>query len=136
MRLARGAAPALALALAACGPSPESLERVRILVAIDRVRDAPAGEITARRQLVVDLAQAAAVVPEVVRARDTCATAYRLLLDGTELQNGVRAELEKGDPQPSLAARLLEAESKIKQSNTVMPDCERAIADLRLPRRH
>jgi hypothetical protein len=136
MRLARGAAPALALALAACGPSPESLERARILVAIDRVRDAPAGEVTGRRQLVADLVQATAVVPEVVRARDTCATAYRLLLDGTELQNGVRAELEKGDPQPSLAARLLEAESKIKQSNTVMPDCERAIAGLRLPGRH
>jgi len=28
---------------------------------------------------------------------------------------------------------LLEAEAKIKQSATVMPDCERAIAALRLP---
>ena len=134
MRLAPGAA--LALALAACGPSPEALERARILVAIDRVRDAPAGEVAVRRTLVTDLAQTAAVVPEVARARDTCATAYRLLLDGIELQNGVRAELDKGDPQPSLATRLLEAESKIKQSDTVMPDCERAIASLRLPGRH
>ncbi len=134
MRLARAAVAALALA--ACGPSPETIERGRILVAIDRVRDAPAGEIVARRRLIADLQQTPAVVPEVARARDTCATAYRLLLDGIELQNGVRAELEKGDPQPSLAARLLEAESKIKQSDTVMPDCERAIAGLRLPGRH
>lgn len=136
MRLGRGAFGVLVLgACSACGPSPEAVERGRILVAIDRVRDAPAGEIVGRRKLVVDLQQTPAVVPEIVRARDTCATAYRLLLDGTELQNGVRAELEKGDPGPALATRLLEAESRIKQSDTVMPDCERAIAGLRLPGR-
>jgi hypothetical protein len=107
-----------------------------VLVAIDRVRDAPAGEITVRRQLVADLETMVAVVPDVIRARDTCVTAYRLLIDGTEIQNGVRAELEKGDPSPALAARLLEAESRIKQSQIVMPDCERAIAGLRLPGGH
>jgi hypothetical protein len=136
MRLGPGAAAVAAvLALPACGPSPEAVERGRILVAIDRVRDAPAGEIVVRRKLVAELEQTAAVVPEIARARDTCAAAYRLLIDGIELQNGVRAELEKGDPAPSLAARLLEAESKIKQSDIVMPDCERAIAGLRLPGR-
>ncbi len=135
MRLARAAAAA-ALTLAACGPSPEAIERGLILVAIDRVRDAPAGEIVGRRKLVAELQRTPAVVPEIARARDTCATAYRLLLDGIELQSGVRAELEKGDAGPSLAARLLEAESRIKQSDTVMPDCERAIAGLRLPGRH
>lgn len=124
-----------ALALCACGPSPEAIERGRILVAIDKVRDAPAGELVVRRKLISELQQTPAVVPEIVRARDTCATAYRLLIDATELQNGVRAELEKGDPGPSLAARLIEAESRLKQSDTVMPDCERAIADLRLPGR-
>lgn len=134
MRLARVAAAALALV--ACGPSPEAIERARILVAIDRVRDAPAGEVVARRKLVADLQQTPAVVPEIVRARDTCATAYRLLFDGIELHNRVRAEFKAEDPGPSLAARLLEAESKIKQSGTVMPDCERAIAGLRLPGRH
>lgn len=137
MRLVRGAAAALlALLLTACGPSPEAVERGRILVAIDRVRDAPAGEIAGRRQLVDDLQRTPAVVPEVARARDTCAAAYRLLLDGTELQNEVRADLEKGSPGPALAARLLEAEADIKQSDTVMPDCERAVAGLRLPGRH
>jgi len=134
VRLVRGAL--VALVLCACGPSPEALERERVLVALDRLRDAPAGEIVIRRKLITDLQQTPAVVPEVVRARDTCAAAYRSLVDGTELQNGVRAELEKGEPGPSLAARLLEAESRIKQSDTVMPDCERAIAGLRLPRRH
>lgn len=134
MRLARAAVAALTLA--GCGPSPESIERGLILVAIDRVRDAPAGEIIGRRKLIADLQQTPAVVPEIARARDTCATAYRLLLDGIELQTDVRAELEKGDAGPSLAARLLEAESRIKRSDTVMPDCARAIAGLRLPGRH
>jgi hypothetical protein len=134
MKLARGAVAALLLC--ACGPSPEALERGRVLAAIDRVRDAPAGEIPIRRRLVVDLEQMVAVVPDVILARDTCATAYRVLIDGTELQNGVRAALEKGEASPAIAARLLEAESKIKQSETVMPDCERAVGKLRLPGRH
>ena len=146
MRRARGVVAALgplaiaissaSATLVGCGPSPESLERARVLVALDRLRDAPAGEITVRRALIADLAQTPAVVPDAVRARDTCATAYRLLIDGTELQNGVRAELEKGEPSPAIAARLVEAEAKIKQSDTVMPDCERAIASLRLPGSH
>ena len=135
MKLARGAFAALLL-LGACGPSPEAIERGRVLVALDRVRDAPAGEIPIRRKLIADLDQMVAVVPDVIRARDTCVTAYRLLIDGTEIQNGVRAELEKGEPSPALAARLLEAESRIKQSQIVMPDCERAIAGLRLPGGH
>lgn len=134
MRLARGAL--VALALCACGPSPEAIERARVLAALDRLRDAPAGASVARRQLLADLAQTPAVVPEVARARDTCAAAYRALLDGTEIQSSVRAALDKGEPSPALAARLLEAESRIKQSDTVMPDCERAIVGLRLPRRH
>ena len=76
MRLARGLVAALALFMqVACGPSPEALERGRVLVAIDRVRDAPVGEITGRRKLVVELEQTAAVVPDVIRARDTCVTA-------------------------------------------------------------
>lgn len=137
MRLARGVVAAVALITlvtgVACGPSPEALERGRVLVAIDRVRDAPVGEITGRRRLVVNLEHTAAVVPDIVRARDTCVTAYRLLIDGTELQNRVRAELEKGEPSPTLVARLLEAESRIKESSVVMPDCERAVAGLRLP---
>ena len=142
MKSARaGAAAALALhalgaASMACAPSKEAVERGRVLVAIDRVRDAPAGEIPVRRQLIADLEHTSAVVPDIVRARDTCVAAYRSLVDGTELQNGVRAELEKGDPSPTLVARLLEAESLIKQSDIVMPDCERAIAGLRLPGHH
>jgi hypothetical protein len=126
----------LALVLCACGPSAESLERARVLAALDQLRDAPAGEVRARRKLIAALAQTPAVVPAIVRARDTCADAYRLLIDGTEMQNSVRVELDKGNPDPSLAARLLQAGSKITQSDIVMPDCERAIADLRLPRRH
>ena len=140
MRLARGVVAGLALLTqvmqVACGPSPEALERGRVLAVIDRVRDAPVGEITGRRQLIAELEKMAAVAPDVIRARDTCVAAYRSLIDGTELQNGVRAELAKGEPSKALAARLLEAESRIKQSQILMPDCERAVAGLRLPGAH
>ncbi len=133
----RSALAALALVTeAGCAPSPEALERGRVLVAIDRVRDAPPGEITGRRQLIVDLEHTVAMAPDAVRARDTCVTAYRLLIDGTEMQSQVRAELEQGEPSSTLVARLLAAESHIKESSVVMPDCERAIAGLRLPGAH
>ena len=119
MRLARGVVAAISLT--ACAPSPEALERGRVLVAIDRVRDAPAGEITGRRQLIADLEHTAAMVPDVVRARDTCVTAYRLLIDGTEMQSQVRAELDKGEPSSTLVVRLLEAESRIKVKTVADP---------------
>ena len=122
--------------LAACGPSAEAIERDRVLHAIDELRDAPSDNLEARRKLVAALRGQPAVVPAIVRARDTCVTAYRLLIDGSELQSSVRSDLARGAVDPDLAARLLDAEAKIKQSATVMPDCERAIADLRLPARH
>ena len=137
MWLARAVAAAMPLwVLAACGPSPEAIERDRVLIAIDRVRDAPTGETSVRRQLLVDLDRTPATVPGVVRARDTCFSAYHSLIDGIDLQDSVRAALEKDDLSPHLAARLLEAESRIKQSEVVMPDCERAVAGLRLTGGH
>jgi hypothetical protein len=107
-----------------------------VLHALDALRDAPGDALAARRTLLTDLEATAATAPSAVRARDTCAAAYRLLLEGTELQRGVRAELEgDGGAAATLVPRLLEAETKIKQSGARMADCEQASAELRLGRR-
>lgn len=127
------AALLLSFSLPACGKREQAAERDAVLHALDALRDAPSTDLPRRRGLLQAVERTAATAPEVLRARDTCVAAYRPLLDGTELQEGIRAELAKADPAPSLIGRLLEAEAKIKQSATVMPDCERAIADLRLP---
>lgn len=123
----------LSFSLPACGNPHEAAERDAVLRALDALRDAPSTDLPRRRGLLSALEHTAATVPDALHARDTCVAAYRPLLDGTELQEGIRAELAKADPAPSLVGRLLEAEAKIKQSATVMPDCERAIAALRLP---
>ncbi|MEO7330873.1 MAG: hypothetical protein ABI193_20025 [Minicystis sp.] len=119
--------------LPGCARREDALERDAVLHALDALRDAPSTDLPRRRGLLHALEHTAATRPEVVRARDTCVAAYRPLLDGTELQEGIRTELAKADPAPTLIARLLEAEAKIKQSATVMPDCERAIVALRIP---
>jgi hypothetical protein len=121
--------------LPACDEREAAAERDTLLRALDALRDAPSSDLPRRRALLASLEHTAATLPEHLRARDTCVTAYRTLLDGTALHDGIRAELAKDDPSPTLVARLLEAEAKIKQSATVMPDCERAIAALRLPGR-
>jgi hypothetical protein len=107
-----------------------------VLHALDALRDAPGDALAARRKLLADLETTPATAPSAVRARDACAAAYRLLLDGTELERGLQAELAgDGGAAASLVPRLLEAERKIKQSGTLMPDCEQASAELRLGRR-
>lgn len=107
-----------------------------MLHALDALRDAPGEALEARRKLLAELEATAATTPGAVRARDTCAAAYLLLLEGTELQRGLQADLAgDGGVSASLVPRLLEAERKIKQSGTRMPDCEQASAELRLGRR-
>lgn len=132
MRLAIG----LACLCLGCGRPTEAAERDRVLHALDALRDAPSDALSMRRRLLADVEAVPATVPGVVQARDTCALSYRLLLDGTEIERGVQAELA-GDAgaAASLLAKVIEAERKIKQSGTLMPDCEQAIAELRLGRR-
>jgi hypothetical protein len=49
------------------------------------------------------------------------------------LQRVVQADLTSdAGPAAATVPRVLDAERKINQSRTLMPDCERAIADLRL----
>ncbi len=123
----------LAFALAGCGRSPESIEAERVLHSIDVLRNAPAGTVQGRLDLVLALEKEPAAGPLAKEARDRCAEAYRLLEEATALEAKIRKQLGDPDapPPPSVVGDLAEAEAKVKQSKAEMPDCERAVAELR-----
>ena len=131
-RLRPAAVALIAITGAACGPSAEEREAAAVLRAVDVLRDAPAEPAARRRELLEELARAPAADPRAARARDECAKAYRLLLDGTALEAKVRAAL--ADPAavtPGVLGQLVEAEAKVKESAAAMPGCDTAVADLR-----
>jgi hypothetical protein len=122
-----------AVATSACGPSAETLEAQRVLRAIDVLRDAPTEPLSAREPLVADLERQEAKAPAALRARDACVKAYRLLLEGKTLHAGVEKQLSTpGGASLDTLRDLAAAETKIKESSEVMPECSRAAADLRL----
>jgi hypothetical protein len=124
---------ASAALLAACGPSSEAVEREKVLHAIEALRAAPPEPPERRRDLLMALEREPASSPGAARARGACASAYRLLLDGTALEKTVQLALEKDEPPTAaLAQKLIDAEAKIKKSKQLMLDCEEAVADLRL----
>lgn len=121
----------VALLLAACGRPAELAEADRVLHAIDALRDAPAGALDARDALLVALEAQPVTLPESLAARDRCATAYRLLLDGKRLSDRVKKGLaEPSTVDPALLADLVTAETRIKASAEAMPACDTAKSDL------
>jgi hypothetical protein len=128
---------AAALALAACGPSPEAVERERILRAADALRDAPGPVASApRRRLLEELERQPASAPSAARARDACASAYRHLFDGDDITLEIQRAVDRGEAErPDLPRKLQEAEAALAQARAQMPGCEQALADLRRPRR-
>jgi hypothetical protein len=120
------------LALAGCGRSQEATEADRVLRAVDVLRDAPSSALPARIELAGELERLPLTSPAAAGTRDACARAYRLLLDGSVLEQRARKALDgPGTPSPAVVQDLLEAEAKIKQSALAMPDCDRAVAELR-----
>jgi hypothetical protein len=127
---------ALAVIAAGCGPNVEAVEREQVVQAIDALRDAPAEPLERRKDLLGKLERTPASVQDAVRARGACASAYRLLVEGTELRKKVQAALEKEEePTAALAQQVILAEAKIKKSNQLMPECDEAAAELRLAAR-
>lgn len=130
----------LALVLAACGgggdASPDAAAaRARVCHAIDALRRAPPEPLEARLSLVAALEQEAAGDPETARARDGCARAYRLLIEGSLL--AARAGAALGDArtrEPEVQRDVAEAEAKIRESARAMPACDEAAAALALTR--
>jgi hypothetical protein len=128
---AAGRIAALAIAMMGCGRSGELAEIDRIGRAVDAVRDAPGDAVDAREKLVAELAGQAATLPEAVAARDRCAEAYRLLVDGKRLSARVKSAMK--DPAsmgPGVLADLVAAEEKVKASAAAMPACDTARAAL------
>lgn len=115
-----------------CGPSQETIEADRVLRAIDKLRDAPPEPLTGREVLVTELERTPAASAPAVKARDACARAYRLLIDGKKLSERVVKQL--ADPKTltlEVGRDLASAETKIAESSAAMPACESAVADLR-----
>lgn len=124
----------LALALGACGPSQEKIEAERVLHAINKLRDSPSEHLAGREALVTELERTPAASPPAVKARDACARAYRLLVEGKKLSERVAKQL--ADPKTmtlEVGRDLAGAEAKIAESAEAMPACETAVADLRRP---
>lgn len=123
--------------VAGCGPSEEKLEKERVLRAIDVLRDAPSEPASAREALVADLEKMPVKGEAPARARDACARAYRLLIEGKALQKRVEEQLKPpagGAPSGATLDTLrdlAEAESKIGESKARMEDCASEVAALR-----
>jgi hypothetical protein len=131
VRPARAFAFALAL-VAGCTSAAESIEERRVLGAIDALRDAPATDLPGRRRLLDGLEKQEAHGPLTRRARDDCAAAYRLLIEGAEGTAAVTKALAHPETAPpTTLSDLAAAEEKIKKSAEAMPACERAAAELR-----
>ncbi|WP_437689006.1 hypothetical protein [Sorangium sp. So ce176] len=119
-----------------CGRSAEQHEADALLRAIDVLRDAPSEPRAAREALLAELERQPASTPPAVSARDTCARAYRLLLDATAAEARVRALLEApaGSAGPGTLGDLTDlaaADAKIKESAETMPRCAEALSELR-----
>ncbi|MRG97378.1 hypothetical protein [Polyangium spumosum] len=122
----------------ACGCMSAEAEEERVLLgAIDALRDAPAEDLGGRRALIDALVKRPAKSPQAERARDSCAEAYRLLVEGKEGVASVKRALGGPSPVPTtLLADLAAAEAKIEKSrDEAMPACEKASTELRLRRR-
>lgn len=113
-----------------CGPSPEAREAERVLVAIDRLRNAPSTEN--RTPLIDTLAAEKAEFAPAREARDACVKAYRALEEGAAAEARARAAFiaAAGQATPAVVSDLVTAEQKVNESKEAMPACEQAQAAL------
>lgn len=114
--------------------SPEAAEERAVLGAVDALRGAPSKD-AGRVKLVEALEKLPATTERARHARDRCAEAYRLLLEGEERLSSASAGLAgpTGDAKAGLVA-LAEAEKKLAESEKVMKECDEAAARLRFSR--
>ncbi|MBI4703062.1 MAG: hypothetical protein HY744_18250 [Deltaproteobacteria bacterium] len=127
-------AAALLAGAPACGATAEKREAAEVLASIERVRSAPAA---GRAPLIAALARLRPAGTLAERARASCAAAYRLLSDGTQLEARLRAELgAAGNPSAAVRARpdlvrdLGAAQSKLDEAGRELPRCGAAVAEL------
>lgn len=129
----RAALLGLTIGLVACGRSEQAQEADRVGRAIDVVRDAPNDPVQARRDLLAKLAAEPAKEPLAIAARDACVGAYTPFLEGQTLEAKVRESLKgsPGEVNLETLAELGQAETMLEQAKLKMPDCDRALHDLK-----
>lgn len=127
---------AFAIALtsgAGCGPSRETSERQSVMAGVERLRQIPAADTSARIAASDDLLRVETKTPEAKRARDACAKSYRLVAEATALTSGALAEMKdtsvRSDPK-SLSERLKRAEDLNEQAEPALKECTEAMATL------
>lgn len=99
--------------------------------AIDVLRDASPDDSAKRRTLIDALKNLPATTPAAREARDACAEAYLLVVEGKEATQKLKAEMERlGAAPPNAVADLLAAEDKIKRSEPAMRACQKAAIEL------
>lgn len=121
---------------AACGPSPEQLEAQRVLRSIDNLRNAPSEPLEARLELIKKLEHEPVQSEEAKTARDACVKAYTHLVQGQLLKRKVSEALKNPAQLGQDTVRDLgEAETQIKRSIELMPECSEATFQLRRPKK-
>lgn len=111
--------------------SSEAREDRAVLAALDALRDSSSDDPTKRRELIDALSKLPASSPLAREARDECADAFRLMLEGKEGTLKVKADLERlGIPPKNAEQDLAAAEEKLKKSETAMRACQKASIEL------
>jgi hypothetical protein len=127
---------ALGCCLAAGCSSPEAAEDRAVVAAVETLRRSSADDLMKRRALVDALAKLPATTSLARNARDACADAYRLLVDGKEGTAKLkRALAETGRAPKDALIDLAAVEDLIRRSERAMPGCNTAAAELVLSRR-
>jgi hypothetical protein len=117
----------------ACGPSTEKTEGDAVLSGVEKIRAVPSADTSARIRATDDLKAVKASTPEAKKARDACASGYRMLAESNALTAGALAEMKdtstKSDPK-SLVERMHRAEDLNEQAETELAKCSDAVATL------
>lgn len=134
--IARSRYVALVCVFVAGCSSAETREDRAILEAIDVLRESSPADSTKRRELIDTLAKKTATNPLAKEARDSCAEAYRFMLEGKEGTDKVKKALENpSEATFNLAETLAKAEESLEKSEPAMRACQKATIDLSMKRR-
>jgi len=120
--------------LAGCnGAETIRAERDRVARKVEALRAAERVDLDVRRKLLVELEKDETKDPLGIAARDTCASAYRALIESLTQSEEVEAAMKTGERiDPIDMKRKLDAATKlIGRSKEDMPKCDKAASDLR-----
>jgi hypothetical protein len=116
--------------------SAEAREDHAVLGALDALRDSSPDDLPNRHKLIDALTKLPATSPLARDARDTCAEAYRLVVEGKEAIMKVKGDMVRLEAAPKNAmADLATAQDKIEKSQPAMRACQKAAVELSVKRR-